>query len=69
MVRTTSNRSSPSLIDLPFGHLDDESFKLAIFELNQGLVSFSLDRFESLHFNPFNHEISIANTNDLDPDQ
>ena len=55
---------------LPFCHLDDEQFKVEIFEMNQGLInSFSRDRLDSLCFNPLNTDSCITSIADLDPDQ
>lgn len=53
--------------ELPFVHLDEESFNLALFELRNGNIDFNIDRLEMLHFNPFIGEDSRATT-DLDPD-
>ena len=52
---------------LPFCHLDDESFKLAVFELNQGNVPFDPERLEleTLLFNPVDR---LSRSLDLDPD-
>ena len=59
------------LLNLPFVHLDDESFRLALFELRYGNINFNVDRLESLHFNPFLRDdtLALANNTDLDPDQ
>lgn len=56
-------------LELPFVHLDDESFMLSLFELRNGHMNFNVDRLESLHFNPFLLEGSLVNNADLDPDQ
>ena len=37
---------------LPFCHLDDESFKLTLSELEHGLIRYSPDRLAALSFNP-----------------
>ena len=50
---------------LPFCHLDDESFKLAVFELNHGDVPFDPERLETLLFNPVDR---LSRNLDLDPD-
>ena len=53
---------------LPFCHLDDESFKLAVavFELNHGNAPFDPERLETLLFNPVD---GISLILDLDPDK
>ncbi|XP_031571341.1 uncharacterized protein LOC116305543 [Actinia tenebrosa] len=57
------------LVDhLPFIHLDDESFRLALYELQQGPIRYQHDRLESLVFNPLMLEKNIAANSDLDPD-
>ena len=56
---------------LPFNHLDDDSFNLAIYELSFGPVIFDEDRLLSLKFNPLlpgNNAHSLALSSDLDPD-
>lgn len=55
---------------LPFNHLDNESFELAIYELQNGPVNFDHDRLASLNFNPLCLDINnrVTLTNDLDPD-
>ena len=58
-----------SLQDLPFYDLDDESFRLSIYEINNGPVRYSPDRLNSLYFNPINTENFTRNTFDIDPDQ
>lgn len=37
---------------LPFSNLDDISFNLAMFELDNGPVNFDADRLASLNYNP-----------------
>lgn len=53
---------------LPFVHLDEESFRLAPFELQQGPIRFDHNRLESLYFNPFLNGKNITASSDLDPD-
>ena len=43
---------SNSLASLPFSHLDDDNFRLALFELNNGPMNDDAERFDSLKFNP-----------------
>ena len=52
---------------LPFCHLDDEPFKLAVFELNHGNVPLDPERLEleTLLFNPVDR---LSRSLDLDPD-
>ena len=57
------------IFDLPFAHLDDNSFNLTLFEMSQGIINFNSNRLESLYFNPLYLVESIASTADLDPDQ
>ena len=54
---------------LPFCHLDDDLFKLAVFELSHGPIHFNYDRLESLYFNPLIDTSTIASSIDLDPDE
>ena len=37
---------------LPFNHLDDSSFNLAVYEFSHGPLSYDADRLETLLFNP-----------------
>ena len=53
---------------LPFVHLDNESFNLALFELNHGSIRFQQDRLETLFLNPLIVEDRIISNSDLDPD-
>lgn len=53
---------------LPFVHLDDEQFQLALFELKNGSLKFSHGRLESMFVNPIVVENSITTNSDLDPD-
>ena len=57
-------------LNLPFNHLDDNEFSLAIFELSSGPVRFTEDRLMSLRFNPLssNPGRSLALSPDLDSD-
>ena len=56
---------------LPFNHLDDTAFSVALYELEHGPLNFYLDRLETLIFNPIahlpSHLDSLLMTN-LDPD-
>lgn len=54
---------------LPFCHLDDDTFRLAIFELNQGPINFDTDHLESLYFNPLSTNYTTQTSFDIDPDQ
>ena len=43
-----------SLSSLPFNNLDDDQFRLTLFEfMNGGTVNFDPDRLAQLKFNPF----------------
>ncbi|XP_068757218.1 uncharacterized protein [Montipora capricornis] len=55
---------------LPFNHLDDSSFSLALYELQNGPVHFNSERFSSLYYNPIltNLNASLTQTDSLDPD-
>ena len=55
---------------LPFNHLDDSSFSLALYELQNGPVYFNSERFSSLYYNPIltNLNASLTQTDSLDPD-
>ena len=55
---------------LPFNHLDDYSFDLAIYELQNGPVHYDLDRLSSLSFDPVftNHSPALTRSDTLDPD-
>lgn len=56
--------------DLPFNHLNDSEFYLALYELNNGPINFEEDRLTSIKFNPFlpGSDKGLAISNDLDPD-
>jgi len=54
---------------LPFCHLDDDEFSVAIYELANGTVNFNSDRLLSLKFNPLiPGKRNLALSSDLDPD-
>lgn len=57
--------------ELPFNHLIDSEFNLAIYELNNGPLNFEEDRLLSLKFNPIlpgSINKGLAISNNLDPD-
>jgi hypothetical protein len=56
---------------LPFVHLDDNSYDIAIYELAHGPVNYNTDRLETLLFNPVHSSHSSASIflNNLDPEQ
>ena len=43
---------SNTLASLPFSHLDDDNFRLTLFELNNDPINFDSERLDSLKFNP-----------------
>ena len=55
---------------LPFCHLSDEDFDLALYEQQNGAIRFDPDRLENLKFNPLisktNNQSSLCS--DIDPD-
>ena len=54
---------------LPFYHLDDISYKLALYELTHGPVNIDPICLESLLFNPIDHpEAMHSYLNNVDPD-
>ena len=54
---------------LPPYHLDDISYKLALYELTHGSVNIDPIRLESLLFNPIDHpEATHSYLNNVDPD-
>ena len=55
---------------LPFNHLDDSSFSLALYELQNGPVHFDPDRFSSLRYHPIfsNSNVSLTQSGSLDLD-
>ena len=54
---------------LPFNHLDNSSFSLALYELQNGPVHFNSERFSSLYYNPIltNLNTSLTQSDSLDP--
>jgi len=48
---------SNPLVSLPFYNLDDDDFRLALFELENGSITFDPNRLASLKFNPLLGEI------------
>ena len=62
--------SRAGLNELPFFHLDNEGFRLAIFDQSIGRINFDYDRLSSLKFNPFfpEREYNFSLCNDSDPD-
>ena len=58
------------LQSLPFNHLDDYSFDLAIYELQNGPVHYDSDQLSSLSFDPLctNHNPALTRSDTLDPD-
>ena len=44
---------------LPFNHLDDSSFNLAVYEFSHGPLSHDADRLETLLFNHLIHFLVI----------
>lgn len=62
--------SSDTENTFPFHDLDDESFCLAIYELQNGPIAFDYDRLSTLYFNPllFNTGHHLALNSNLDPD-
>ena len=54
---------------LPFNHLDNSSFNLALYELSHGPLNFNGNRLESLLFNPLEQpELSNSLSSHLNPD-
>lgn len=55
---------------LPFCHLSEEDFDLALYEQQNGAIRFDLDRLENLKFNPLisetNNQFSLCSDNDPD---
>lgn len=45
------------VLDLPFCHLNDASFNLAMYELTHGSLNYDNDGLDSLIFNPINLQI------------
>ncbi len=56
---------------LPFSDLDDESFLLTLYELQNGPISYNQDRLGTLFFNPLllNTRHHLALNSNLDPDE
>lgn len=55
-------------LDLPFCHLNDASFNLAMYELTHGSLNYDNDSLESLIFNPIDQAGHNLSFNYLDPD-
>ena len=54
---------------LPFCHLDDDEFSVAIYELANGTVNFDIDRLLRLKFSPLiSGNRNLALSSDLEPD-
>ena len=55
---------------MPFFHLDNEGFRLAIFDQSIARINFDYDRLSSLKFNPLlsEREYNFSLCNDSDPD-
>ena len=55
---------------MPFFHLDNEGFRLAIFDQSIGRSNFDYDRLSCLKFNPLlsEREYNFSLCNDPDPD-
>ena len=54
---------------LPFTHLDDTAFNIALYELSHGTLNFNSDRLESLLYNPLDQTFQGSFTyNSSDPD-
>ena len=55
---------------MPFCHLSDEDFDLALYEQQNGAIRFDPDRLETLKFNPLisetNNQFSLCSDNDPD---
>ena len=55
---------------MPFCHLSDEDFDLALYEQQNGAIRFDPDRLENLKFNPLisetNNQSSLCSDNDPD---
>lgn len=60
----------PSSQILPFSHLDDNEFALALYEFHNGPVHYDHDRLVDLAFNPLISTIDqhLTCSDDLDPD-
>lgn len=53
---------------LPFYHLNNDEFHLALLEMSHGNFSFDTDRFSTFHFNPLEFKKS-SHCLDADPDE
>ena len=59
-----------SPVELPFNHLDDDNFYLAMLEMSNGPIRFDPDRLSCLHFNPLvRRHKNLSNCFNLDPDE
>jgi hypothetical protein len=56
------------VLDLPFCHLNDDSFNLAMYELTRGSLNYDNDGLDSLIFNPINQIGHNLSSSYLDPD-
>ena len=56
--------------ELPFAHLDEDSFQTLMYELEHGLINYNFENFVNLSFNPFANTVNqnFALTSGLDPD-
>ena len=55
---------------LPFNHLDDGSFNLAVYEFSHGPLNYDADRLETLLFNPVERpELFNPLSSHLNPDR
>ena len=54
---------------LPFNHLDENSFNIALYEMSHGTLNYNSDRIESLLYNPIEQPgLFDPLSNDLNPD-
>ena len=55
---------------LPFYHLDDNDFRLTLFQFKNSQINYDPDRLSSLKFNPFMSELNdnFSLSKDIDPD-
>ena len=59
-----------SIVELPFHHLEDDNFHVALLELANGPIHFDPDRLSCLHFNPLDRRHNnLSHCLDLDPDE
>ena len=56
--------------ELPFAHLDEDSFQTLMYELEHGLINYNFENLVNLSFNPFANTVNhnFALTSGLDPD-